>query len=123
MVKNFYKEVEKIVSFNPQYKADAYEFVMQALLFTQKKINREGHVTGKELLEGIKEFGLNQYGALTKTVLNHWGVKSTEDFGKIVFNMIEKGLMGKKDEDSLEDFKNVYDFDTAFDTKNNLELK
>ena len=111
---NFYKKVEEIVDKDPRYRPDAYEFVMQALWFTQKKLNRKGHVTGRELLEGIREFGLDQYGPLVRTVFGHWGIKATEDFGEIVFSMVENKLLGKTDQDSREDFKNVYDFDKAF---------
>ncbi len=118
MSAHFYKKVEEILEKDQRYKLDAYEFVMQGLLFTQKKLNRKGHITGRELLEGIREFGLDQYGPMTKTVFDHWGIKTTEDFGKIVFNMIENGLMGKTDKDCLDDFKNIYDFDKAFNIFN-----
>ncbi|MFH1577570.1 MAG: Minf_1886 family protein [Candidatus Omnitrophota bacterium] len=114
---NFYEAVEKIAQKDPRYKPDAYEFVMQALGFTQRKLNRKGHVSGRDLLEGIREFGLDQYGPMVKTVFNHWGVKKTGDFGEIVFNMIENRLMGKSDKDSLDDFQDVYDFEEAFDIK------
>lgn len=114
---DFYKKVEEITEKDPRYKADAYEFLMQALWYTQKKLNRKGHVTARELLEGIREFGLEQYGPLAKTVFGHWGIKTTEDFGEIVFNMVDNKLLGKTDEDSRDDFKNVYDFNEAFGIK------
>jgi uncharacterized repeat protein (TIGR04138 family) len=120
---DFYKKVEEIVEKDPRYRPDAYEFILQALWFTQKKLNKEGHLSGKELLEGVKEFGLDQYGPMTKVVFGHWGVRATEDFGEIVFNMIESGLLGKTDEDSREDFKNVYDFNDAFDSKDKFKLE
>lgn len=115
MLSDFYKKVEGIVKIDPRYKPDAYEFVMQALWFIQKKLERKGHITGKELLEGIREFGLEQYGPMTKTVFSHWGIKSTDDFGEIVFNMVEHKLLSKTEKDSRDDFKNVYDFNKAFD--------
>jgi uncharacterized repeat protein (TIGR04138 family) len=87
---------------------------MQALSFTQKKMEKEGHVSGKELLEGIREFALQQYGPMTKTLLNHWGITKTADFGNIVFNMIENKLLSKTESDSIEDFKDVFDFEVAF---------
>lgn len=114
---DFYERVEEVAEKDPRYKPDAYEFVMQALWFTQRKLDRKGHVSGKELLAGIREFGLDQYGPLAKTVFQHWGVKTTGDFGEIVFNMVENGLMGKTDKDSRDDFKNVYDFNETFDIK------
>lgn len=106
--------VEEIITKDPRYKVDAYEFLLQALSFTQQKLKRKGHVTGRELLEGIREFGLEQYGPMTKTVFNHWGIKTTKDFGEIVFNMVENGLLGKTEQDSRDDFKDVYDFAQAF---------
>ena len=92
MYVDFYRVIDNITEKDHRYKPDSYEFVMQALWFTQKKLNRKGHITGKELLEGIREFGLEQYGPMTKTVFEHWGIIRTEDFGKIVFNMVENGL-------------------------------
>ena len=117
MIIEFNKKIGEITEKDSRYKPDAYEFIMHALSFTQKKLKRKDHVTGKELLEGIREFGLEQYGPMTKTVFQHWGVKTTEDFGEIVFNMVENGLMGKTDKDSRDDFKDVYDFKEEFDSK------
>ena len=112
--KDFYQVVEEICEQDPRYKADSYEFVLQALTFTQKKFRKEGHVSGKELLEGIREFALQQYGPMVKAVLDHWGITQTSDFGNIVFNMIEKQLLAKTQDDSCRDFKDVYDFREAF---------
>ena len=116
---NFYKKAEEIAGYDGRYKTDAYEFLMRALWFTQKKLARHGHISGKELLLGIKDFVLDQYGPMAKTVLGHWGIKTTDDFGEIVFNMVEAGLLHKTDQDSRADFKNVYDFDKAFDVFKN----
>lgn len=118
MTKDFYETLDGIIAKDPRYKLDAYEFVMQALWHTQKKLKREGHVSGKELAEGIRDLGLEQFGPMAKVVFGHWGIQSTSDFGEIVFNMIEAGLMGKTKEDSRADFHNVYDFDLALDVFN-----
>lgn len=118
---DFYEKVKKINQQDLRYKPDAYEFVMQALWFTQKKFKIEGHVHGRHLLEGIKELGLQEYGPMARTVFEHWGVTTTEDFGQIVFNMVNQGLMSKTKEDSLEDFKNVYEFKQAFDIFKSIE--
>ncbi len=111
----FYERVRQIIEGDPRYKSDAYEFVMQALWFTQKKFKIKGHVNGRQLLKGIKEFGLDEYGPMAKTVFKHWGITTTEDFGQIVFNMVKQGIMSKTENDSPEDFRNVYDFKEAFD--------
>lgn len=113
-VKNFYEVVDQICLTDPRYKPDSYEFVLQALNFTQKEFKKEGHVSGKELLEGIRQFALKQYGPMAKTVLAHWGINRTSDFGNIVFNMIGNGLLSKTADDSHHDFDDVYDFETAF---------
>ncbi|MDD4954057.1 MAG: hypothetical protein PHG40_04015 [Candidatus Omnitrophica bacterium] len=112
--KDFYQAAEEICARDPRYKADAYEFLMQALHFTQTKLKRTGHISGVELLEGIREFAVEQYGAMARTVLAHWGIAKTQDFGNIVFNMVESKLLSKTDQDSVNDFKDIYDFDTVF---------
>ena len=110
----FYDIVEEVCNRDPRYKPDSYEFVMQALQFTQKHHKKAGHVSGKELLEGIREYALKTYGPMTRTVLEYWGIRKTGDFGNIVFNMIAAKLFSKTEDDSIDDFKDVYEFDAAF---------
>ena len=112
---NFFRKIEEITDKDNRYKPDAYEFVMESLWFTQKRLKQAGHISGKELLEGIRKFALQQYGPMAKIVFKHWGVKTTNDFGEIVFNMIDAGLLRKTEEDKRADFDNVYDFNTALD--------
>jgi uncharacterized repeat protein (TIGR04138 family) len=111
---DFYEKVEKIVEKDPRYKVAAYAFVMLALNYTLSKLDKQRHVTGRELLEGIRKFGLAQYGPMTKTVFDYWGVRTTRDFGDMVFNLVENKLLGKTEEDKLEDFDNAYDFEDEF---------
>jgi len=110
---DFHSLVEGICQRDIRYKPDAYEFVLEALYFTQKKLEKAGHVSGKELLEGIREFALQQYGPMARTVFSHWGINKTDDFGNMVFNMIDKKLLSKTELDTIEDFRAVYEFDTA----------
>lgn len=112
--KDFYQAAEEICARDRRYKADAYEFLMQALHFTQTKLKRTGHISGVELLEGIREFAVERYGAMARTVLAHWGITKTEDFGHIVFNMVENKLLSKTEQDSINDFKDIYDFNAVF---------
>jgi uncharacterized repeat protein (TIGR04138 family) len=124
MASDFEQKLEIVLNKDRRYKRDAYEFLMQALFFTQNKLKRKGHISGKELLEGIRDLALEQFGPMAKTVLEHWGITSSEDFGDIVFNLIDNGLLFKTQEDSKDDFKNVYDFKEAFDsTKYKFDLK
>ena len=97
-----------------RYKIDAYSFVMEALNYTQRKFKSLKHVTGEQLLVGIGELLLTRYGPMTMTVLNHWGIRTTDDFGNIVFNLVENKVLSKTDEDNLEKFRNFYDFNEVF---------
>lgn len=115
MQAEFYSKIEQIIQRDSRYNLDAYEFIMQALWFTQRKLSRQGHVSGKELLEGIRDFAIEQYGPMARAVFSHWGIHSTDDFGEIVFNMVETGLLGSTEQDSRQDFKSGYDFNRAFD--------
>ena len=114
---DFFRKIEELTERDNRYHLDAYSFTMDALNFTQHRLKKLRHVSGQELLDGIREYGLQQFGLMTRTVFEHWGIRKTEDFGEIVFNMIEAGLMGKTNQDSRDDFKNVYNFQEAFDGK------
>ena len=106
--------IEAICENDERYRRDAYEFVMEALTFTQKKYRRPKHVTGEELLTGIRELLLDKFGPMTLSVLEFWGIKSTEDFGNIVFNLVNHKVLSKTEDDTIESFKNGYDFKEAF---------
>jgi uncharacterized repeat protein (TIGR04138 family) len=116
---NFDEAVDLILAKDPRFARDAYTFVREALDFTQKLVVREArgairHVTGQELLGGIRKFALEQFGPMTVTVFEEWGVKSCRDFGEIVFNMVEIGLLAKTEKDTRDDFQDGYDFTDAF---------
>ncbi|UCG44413.1 MAG: hypothetical protein JSU73_02370 [candidate division WOR-3 bacterium] len=97
-----------------RFALEAYLFVYDALPVAQKLHGRERHVSGRELLDGIRVLAQERYGRMAKLVLNSWGVKATDDFGAIVFNLVNSGLMSKTEEDKVEEFHSVYDFDRAF---------
>ncbi|MEI6568505.1 MAG: Minf_1886 family protein [Verrucomicrobiota bacterium] len=103
-----------------RYARDAYLFIREALDHTQKAAGKENrgrvrqHVSGQELLGGIRDFALSQFGPMTVTVLEEWGICNCQDFGNMVFNMVEIGLLAKTEKDSLEDFSEGYDFHDAF---------
>lgn len=119
---SFEEAVERILAKDARYHRDAYGFVRDALDFTQKaganreKAGKVHHVTGAELLEGIRQFALSPagFGPMTITVLEEWGVRRCRDFGEIVFNMVEIGLLAKTERDRREDFDGGYDFVDAF---------
>ena len=104
---------------DPRYACEAYLFIKDALDHTQKVIVKKGrgrprHVSGQELLAGIREFALSQYGPMTMMLLQEWGVKNCRDFGEMVFNMVEIGWLAKTETDTREDFEGGYDFFEAF---------
>ena len=116
---NFDEKVEMILAKDSRYARDAYAFVRESLDFTQKTIGKENrgqvrHITGQELLDGIRQFALNQFGPMAVTVLEEWGVHNSRDFGEIVFNMVEIKLLAKTEKDNRDDFNNGYDFTDAF---------
>lgn len=100
---------------------EALEFVRQGLSHTVQTIHGDvapdddsRNVSGQQLCLGLRDFAIKQYGLLARTVLGRWGINRTDDFGRIVFAMIDLGLMRKTDDDSMEDFRGVYDFEEAF---------
>ena len=117
---SFEEAIEQIAAQDPRYHREAYFFLREALGHTQRmtgklpKKNEIRHVSGQELLKGIREYALQQFGPMTLTVLEEWGVKGCMDFGEIVFNMVETKLLAKTEQDSREDFRNGYDFHEAF---------
>jgi uncharacterized repeat protein (TIGR04138 family) len=115
----FNEALAQILKNDPRYDEHAYLFIREALDFTIKMLSKpaEGrarHVSGGELLEGIRQYALKEYGPMAKTVLNRWGVHRCEDFGDIVFNLVGSGILGKTEEDRREDFAGGYDFEQAF---------
>ena len=116
---NFDEAVEQILEKDSRFHRDAYTFMREALDFTQKLIGSKNqgkvrHVSGQELLDGIRQYSLQQFGPMTITVFEEWGIQTCKDFGDIVFNMVEIGLLAKTDRDSREDFRDGYDFGDAF---------
>src|SRR5205814_9706634 len=101
------------------------EFVFQAIDFTLRSLGRElpdensdphdprFHLSGRQLVEGMCDYARREFGMMARTVFHMWGVRRTDDFGEIVFNLIEAGLMSRTDEDTRQDFRGIYDFDEA----------
>ncbi len=107
---------------DPRFDRKAYDFVRLGLDYTVKELRkkdaaraeRSRHVSGPELLHGLRSYALDQFGPLAKTVLNAWGVHRCRDFGDIVFNLIEYNVFSKTENDRREDFSDIFDFDEAF---------
>ena len=116
---SFEEAVEQILAVDSRYSFEAYVFVREALDYTVRTLKKprtgpEKHVSGQELLEGVRQYALADLGPVAHTVLTTWGIRSTEDFGEIVFHLVDKAVLAKCDSDTKADFANGYDFDTAF---------
>ena len=123
--------VKKILEADSRYDWEAYRFVREALAYAHDVLKMDGtesvpegesgegrverHLTGQMLCEAIRVYAVEQYGYMARVVLENWGVKKTSDFGDIVYNLINAGLMKKSKEDRREDLNDVYDFETVFD--------
>ena len=114
MAQDLDQKLKDVMTAQPGYQREAYYFVFESLRFTVDRLDEQRHVTGLELLNGIRDYAQEQFGGLARLVLQEWGVCTTEDFGKMVFALVDHGLMGKTDDDCLEDFKNAFEFDKAF---------
>ena len=121
MHSDFYRTIALITKDDPRFKREAYDFVLRALDHTIRSLNRSGrgalekHITGQELLEGMRELALREFGLLARAVLESWGVTRTEDVGEIVFNLVDHQLLNRQDSDTREDFRDGYSFEKVFE--------
>lgn len=118
--------IVELLQKDQRYHLEAYQFVREGLAYAQKVMKlpatkeegsenpQDHHLTGQQLCLAIKEYALDQYGFMAKTVLNNWGIYSTSDFGEIVYNLIRIREMRKSKSDRREDFDDQFDFDDAF---------
>jgi uncharacterized repeat protein (TIGR04138 family) len=116
---SFDRVLDQVLARDPRYAREAYHFLREALDYTQRAISKANqgklrHVTGQELLAGIRAYALQQYGPMALMLLNEWGIHRCEDFGELVFNLVDAGVLSKTETDSRADFANGYDFEEAF---------
>ncbi len=109
----------------------AYVFLSEALKMAQElacagfrsdRPDESHHISGQQLLEGVRVLGLRQYGSMAPAVFRHWGLQTTDDFGRMVFEMIERGEMRKSEHDQLSDFQSLYSFDEAFSDRYQIDV-
>jgi len=112
---------KKLLSAGP-YPIEAFSFVRDGLAYTVERVHENPesipeasrHVSGQQLCMGLRDFAIEQYGLLAPSVMDHWNIRRTDDFGRIVFAMIDAGLMSRTQDDCIEDFRAVFDFSEAF---------
>jgi uncharacterized repeat protein (TIGR04138 family) len=123
----FHAGLMEVVQRDQRFAYEAYEFLFHALHHTQKMLGREPpeaaqgtplpqvdkrhHVSGRELLQGVRDLAVREFGLMARTVFRQWGIQRTDDFGSMVFNLVEAGLMSKTDEDTPADFHELFDLD------------
>ena len=117
------QKLAQILVADDRYRREAYRFVQEGLEFTMQRRGRRGHVSGRELVLGMRDLARERFGLMARTVLNQWGIVSTSDFGELVFNLIEHEIMSKQDSDSRADFADIYDFEEAFERDMKIELE
>ena len=100
---------------NPRFHETAYLFILSALHYVIERLPEPRHISGRELAEGVRDLAIDRFGPMARTVLEHWGVRETSDLGDLVFALVECGILIKQEEDSADDFRNVFDFDDAFE--------
>ncbi len=110
-----YDFLDEIIEKDPNYSKEAYVFILDSLRVLLESFQEARHVSGQELSEGCRHRALELYGPLARSVLEYWGIRSTEDIGEIVFNLIEANQLTKTEQDRKQDFKNVFDFEQAFE--------
>lgn len=115
----FEQAVEAITQRDGRFHPQAFMFLKEALDHTVKKTSAKDpmkmrHVTGGELLEGLRELAVTSFGPMAATLMREWGVTKCSDVGEMVFLLIEEQIFGKQDSDSMEDFKEIYTFHDAF---------
>ena len=103
------------LSARDRYQPQAYAFVLAALEYCQERRTARGHITGDEFAWGCRDFAREQYGLTARTVLEHWGIETTHDIGRVVYHLIGAGLLISQTQDRIEDFADVYNFAEAFE--------
>jgi len=99
----------------PRFHGKAYLFLLSSLHSVLEELDAPRHISGRELAGGVRDLALERFGPMARTVLEHWGIHTTQDLGDIVFALVECGVLIKQDDDRREDFRDVYDFEEAFE--------
>ena len=115
---DFPEAVAVLTEADSRYHADAYFFLREgldhAVKLRKRKLGECGHVSGQQMCEALRQLAVKAFGPMVPMVLEYWGIRKTDDFGEMVWNLIELGVFGRTENDSREDFKNVYSFREAF---------
>lgn len=115
---DFPEAVAILTETDSRYHPDAYFFLREgldhAVKLRKRQVGEAGHVTGQQMCEGLRQLAIKAFGPMVPTVFEYWGIRKTDDFGEMVWKLIELGVFGRTETDSRADFKNVYSFREAF---------
>ena len=124
------KPMEQVVLEDGRYPPEAFGLLHEGLAKAVQGIHGDAargegqrHVSGRQLCEALRDLAVERWGMLAKTVLNRWNIRKTVDFGNMVYLLVENNFMRKTEEDSLDDFRDIYDFDDAFSGYEAFELR
>lgn len=106
--------LDRLRADHPRFHDMVYVFVLSALHHVLQALPEPRHISGRELVEGVRELALEKFGPMARTVLEHWGIHETGDVGDVVFALVDAGILIKQEEDTRADFEHVFDFDEAF---------
>jgi len=130
MVNQPERSMEEVIRTDGRYPPEAFGFLHDGLAWAVRDTFGEDvpeagqrHVTGSQLCLGMRDLAIDRWGRLARTVLERWNIRATVDFGKMVYLLIEHDFMKKTEEDSLDDFRDVYEFSEAFNVTSEFELK
>jgi uncharacterized repeat protein (TIGR04138 family) len=107
--------MDRLRARHPRYHSTAYLFILASLHHVIERLPAPRHISGQELSEGVRDLALERFGPMARTVLEHWGIHSTRDLGDIVFALVDLGVLLRQDDDSPDDFEDVFDFDDVFE--------
>ncbi len=112
---DFVMVLDRLQERNPRYHRIAYDFLLDALRTVIAGLGERRHISGQELADGVRRLAIERFGPLARTVLEYWGIHSTDDLGEMVFALVEVGVLTKQEEDRPEDFEGLFDFEEVFD--------
>ena len=112
---NMWRELDVVAEADGRYEKYAWRFVLSGVESTIEMLHATDHISGVELLEGLREIASKQFGPMAKEVLNHWGIYTTRDIGNIVFGLLAANLLENSENDLIEDFDDVFDFQKVFE--------
>jgi len=124
------KSMEEVIREDGRYPPEAFAFLhdglnraVQGVYGDEQGESGQRHVSGRQLCEALRDLAVERWGMLARVVLNKWNVRETVDFGNMVYLLVENNFMRKTEDDNLDDFRDVYDFDKAFRGYRTFELK